>query len=786
MNGKSRGSGEDAKAPQTEHSYRAFLSYRSTDRKLAEYVVRRLERWRTPASLVGKPGRYGPTPRQLGRICRDREEFPTAAHVDGVIADKLSESQMLVVLCTPEAAAERSWVSREIELFRRLRPDGEIHALIGHGDPPGCFPKALLSQEADGTVSQPLAADMRRVGDGRDRALIKLTAGLLGVEFDDLWKRERRARAARMTRTLIAACSLVVAIGYGIAWLDARAWRSALVAEALGLISEGRVLDATPLALAGAAPTGALAFASGDQVQAAFDRLPGTAEQFDLGALEQPPEFSGDGKWLAAWSDDNTWFALDTATGDRLELGVLAEEPTFGADSARLVALTPDGEGFGIDLATGERTSFGKLACAPTFLIGGARVLLQQADGRTILKDFTGGQVEIDGPRNCDATVSPRGTYVAMSMQDVIGPMIVDARSGEGREWTELQGWPEFSETGDWLVDVRPSGSTALFNAATGARVSLFGAYAAEPMFSPSGAALAWREGESWFAANPSLGTKWEVGKLQEPPRFSRNGRQIAGLRTDGTATLVNVDTGSRKDLGKIWYSGTAWALEFSADGSQVAFRDPSGAGTVLQLTTGKQLPFGGSFPFLEFSPDGDWLIARSEDQGYFLTNLRSVRRLNLGKLRFATFSPTGHALVVMDDAGAAYLRSLETDFDIAAPAQTRAGSLCSPDATGLMIRSFAADFRLAEPAEGNADDTARRGRALAPLLAGRPWNPCDWRGLGAVFPDPARGDGWFEGARQWWRLMSVRWLGADDYACGETVSQSDGSLKKARQASCR
>ncbi len=786
MNERSWAAGRDVAASSPGHSYRAFLSYRSTDRKLAEYIVRRLERWRTPASLIGKPARHGPVPKRLGRICRDREEFPTATHVDVVIADKLSESQMLVVLCTPEAASEQSWVSREIELFRRLRPDGEIHCVIGHGDPPGCFPKALLTQEADGSVSQPLAADMRRVGDGKDRALIKLTAGLLGIEFDDLWKRERRARAARMARSCIAACSLILAIGFGIAWLDARAWRSLIAADALSLIQQGQVLDATPLALAATAPKGALAFASGDQLQAAYDRLPGSAEQFDLGILKQPPDFSGDGRWLAGWSDSNTWFALDTATGARLDLGVLAEDPAFSPDSARLAAFTPEGEGFQIDLATQTRMSFGTLACAPAFLTGGSRVLLRQIDGRTILRNLSGGEIEIQGGHSCDATISPQGTFFAVSTEDVPWPKIVDARSGIGREWSELQGWPEFSERGDWLVDVRPSGSTALFNVASGARLSLFGPYATEPMFSPSGEGLAWREGQTWFAANPSIGKIWEVGKLLEPPRFSGNGIQIAGLRTDETGILVNVDTGSQKELGRIWYSGAAWALDFSADGSQVAFRDPSEAGTVLQLTNDKRLPFDGAFPYLEFGPDGHWLIARSADQGYFLTNVMSATQLDLGRLRFATFSPTGKSLVVMDDVGNAYLRGLEADSEVSFSAETRAANWCGSETTGLMIRSFAPEFRLAGLAEGGGDDTARRGRALAPLLKGRPWNPCDWRGLGAIFPDPDRGDGWFEGARQWWRLLSVRWLGADDYACGETVSQPSDSLKKAREASCR
>jgi hypothetical protein len=191
--------------------YSAFFSYRSKDRALASSLIHKLETYRTPKELVGRRTRSGKIGRRIGSICQDRQTFPTQSHLDTVIREKLSQSKSLIVLCTPTAAEPESWVGREIELFRQLRPDCEIHAIIGYGDPPDCFPAPLLVREADGRLRQPLAADMRKVGDGPERALIKLIAGILGLEdFDDLWNRERRRKRIHALRN--AAIASVVAM----------------------------------------------------------------------------------------------------------------------------------------------------------------------------------------------------------------------------------------------------------------------------------------------------------------------------------------------------------------------------------------------------------------------------------------------------------------------------------------------------------------------------------------------------------------------------------------------
>src|SRR5262249_48952446 len=161
-------------------------SYRSTDRKQAAWLHGKLESYRIPKRMVGKPGTLGPVPARLTPVFRDRDNARTTSDINRAIKDYLSQSQHLIVLCTPSSAQPDCWVGSEIEIFKSERPGAEIHAVIGAGCPPACFPRQLLRHASDGNVASPLAADLRPIdqgGDGRRRGFIKLVASLIGVEF---------------------------------------------------------------------------------------------------------------------------------------------------------------------------------------------------------------------------------------------------------------------------------------------------------------------------------------------------------------------------------------------------------------------------------------------------------------------------------------------------------------------------------------------------------------------------------------------------------------------------
>jgi hypothetical protein len=229
-------------SPEREFKYRAFLSYRAADARQAEWLHRKLEEYLVPRDLVGTRNALGRVPRRLGRIFRDRDEARSAERIESAIAQELSASQQLIVLCSPNAIAPGSWVPREIELFRELRPDGPIHGVIGSGAPPACFPTALLTTKDDGRTDAPLAADLRPLkdggADGEQRGVIRLIAGLLGVGFDDLWRREQRRRRIRRITAAFEVVGIALAVVAVVAL--ANSYRS----RALLHLSLGPVVDA--------------------------------------------------------------------------------------------------------------------------------------------------------------------------------------------------------------------------------------------------------------------------------------------------------------------------------------------------------------------------------------------------------------------------------------------------------------------------------------------------------------------------------------------------------------
>ncbi|WP_052816657.1 toll/interleukin-1 receptor domain-containing protein [Sphingobium fuliginis] len=180
------------RADSAKAAYTAFLSYNHRDVRAARGLQRRLESYRLPKGAMRSDGE-----RRLGPIFRDRDELPAAADLSEAVKQALSRSAALVVLCSPHAAAS-PWVDKEIRLFRFLHPDRPILAAIIEGEPEEAFPPALQ----DG--GEPLAADLRREGDGVRLGTLKIIAGLAGIGLDRLVQRDAQRRVRRVTAVTLA------------------------------------------------------------------------------------------------------------------------------------------------------------------------------------------------------------------------------------------------------------------------------------------------------------------------------------------------------------------------------------------------------------------------------------------------------------------------------------------------------------------------------------------------------------------------------------------------------
>ncbi len=180
--------------------YPAFLSYSSSDRKKAEKLHRDLENFPIPKELREHeivPGlKVG---KHLRPIFRDRDELSGSASLSEAIATAVRQSEFLIVLCSRDSA-ESEWVQREIEVFRENGKKNRILPLILNGKPNAtadgrpqdeCLPPALRRP------AEPLAGDLRKEGDGPERGMIKILAGVTGLRFSLLYDRHLKRRRRR-------------------------------------------------------------------------------------------------------------------------------------------------------------------------------------------------------------------------------------------------------------------------------------------------------------------------------------------------------------------------------------------------------------------------------------------------------------------------------------------------------------------------------------------------------------------------------------------------------------
>lgn len=248
--------GSAALAERPALRYRAFLSYCHRDGVTTARLHRRLETYSVPRALRGIQEDGREVPPRIHPVFRDRDELATAAQLSRTIEEALDASEALVVVCSPAAVAS-PWVNAEIAYFRRTHPDRPVFAFVVSGDPGldplreparAAFPPSLLQadpERPEAGVGEPIAADAREEGDGFSAAFLKLAAGLLGVRYDQLRRRDQRRRQQRW---MLATASgvLLSAVFAFLAWQATVARDAARIAQSaaeLELQSERQTRD---------------------------------------------------------------------------------------------------------------------------------------------------------------------------------------------------------------------------------------------------------------------------------------------------------------------------------------------------------------------------------------------------------------------------------------------------------------------------------------------------------------------------------------------------------------
>jgi tetratricopeptide (TPR) repeat protein len=182
--------------------YRAFISYSHADTAAARWLHRGLEGFRIDRDLVGRKTPAGTVPATLKPIFRDRDDFTAGHSLTEQTLAALDASEALIVICSP-ASAKSHYVNEEIRLFKSRHKQRPVIPLIVAGKPDDaeleCFPPALkFKVDAKGRIGKKpvdfLAADWRDAGDGKQLALAKVVAGLLGLSPDEIFRRAERER----------------------------------------------------------------------------------------------------------------------------------------------------------------------------------------------------------------------------------------------------------------------------------------------------------------------------------------------------------------------------------------------------------------------------------------------------------------------------------------------------------------------------------------------------------------------------------------------------------------
>jgi len=170
---------------EQEKEYYAFISYKSEDVEWAIWLQHELEHYRLPASFNGRTD----IRQELRPVFRDIDEL-SAGNLPEQIKRALENSQNLIVVCSPQAAAS-PWVNQEVETFISLGRTDRIFPFIVEGkSPKEFFPPTLLALPKN---EERLGGDAAK--QGRDIAFVKVVAGMLGVGFDSLWNRYEKEKA---------------------------------------------------------------------------------------------------------------------------------------------------------------------------------------------------------------------------------------------------------------------------------------------------------------------------------------------------------------------------------------------------------------------------------------------------------------------------------------------------------------------------------------------------------------------------------------------------------------
>ena len=657
--------------------YRAFLSYSHRDDQWGSWLHKTLERTRIDKDLVGRDTPFGAVPSSLRPIFRDRDDYSPGESLSEKTKAALESSDFLIVVCSPNSA-NSFYVNEEIRLFKKMGRQGRILPVIVDGEPGDpereCFSKALrFKVDRDGVLTdqreEPLAADARPRGDGREGARLKLVAGLLGLALDEIVRRAERERR-RVLRLWIGGLSVIAVVFAGLGLLAEINRREAARQRDIVQVSQSQYVaqQARRVASEGDAAT-AVALAL-EVLPAPGDERPHVqlAEEALLDALRRLHERTvvrdhGGAVWNVQFSPDGarliTYFVggvrvLDVASSRTI--ATLKGENDFVATPA----LAPDGKRIALaykdavvrvwEVETGREIAVlrghEKSANSLAFSLDGQRLLTASGDRTARLWDAVAGK-ELEVLRGhedelTDARFSPDGTRIVTTSYDKTArlwpsdgkgpPVVLEGHTG-------FVVHAAFSPNGARLVTSGFDATARLWDVAAGKEIATLTGHeniVIMAAFSPDGSRVITASDDKSIG----LWDGWTGRRLDflrgheaivNTVAYSRDGAWILSASEDGTARLWNSKDGQPMLILR-GHDGPIVDASFSSDSALVA---TAGIDGTARLWVG--LPardamvlrgHGREVTSVMFSSDGTRLATASRDNTIGLWDLRSGDRL--------------------------------------------------------------------------------------------------------------------------------------------------------------
>lgn len=192
----------------TGRRYWAFIAYTPDGAPWAEWLFNSLETYGTPKFLAGQPTAVGPVPKRLFPVFLDREELPLGNVTGDPIEWALRESRSLIVICSSEALRSPV-VEKQIRYFRELGRENRLICLVvDPSNPPATPAPGPVESLVPEAAKDALIVDVRKGGDSKPAAKLRIIAQIIGVEFAALRQRDQQ-RTHRRIQMILAATGVV-------------------------------------------------------------------------------------------------------------------------------------------------------------------------------------------------------------------------------------------------------------------------------------------------------------------------------------------------------------------------------------------------------------------------------------------------------------------------------------------------------------------------------------------------------------------------------------------------